>query len=144
MEKLEEIKLTPAEKFIILKSLKGSPFISAKRLYFYHRSKSGDEFDKKIDEDFKDYLENVRIAKVDVDDLMRKVLDHLKDLGIRYSETVVRDRINEFLNMKIIKPTKKNTMLDFTIIKILTDEGKLRKIKRGLYIWNQGEVEGIK
>ena len=44
MEKLEEIKLTPAEKFIILKSLKGSPFNSAKRLYFYYRSKLGDEF----------------------------------------------------------------------------------------------------
>jgi len=27
-------------------------------------------------------------------------------------------------------------MLDFAIIKTLVEEGKLRKVKRGLYIWN--------
>jgi hypothetical protein len=135
MEKLEEIKLSPIEKFAILNTLKGSPFESSKRLYFYYKERLGEELDRKIDNEFEKYLENVRIEEVNVDDLVRKVLYYLNSLGIRYSESVARERINEFLRMKIIRITKESTMLDFAITKVLSDEGKLKKVKKGLYIW---------
>jgi hypothetical protein len=136
MEKLEEIKLSPVEKFAILNASKGSSFESSKRLYFYYKERLGEELDRKIDNEFEKYLENVRIKEVDVDDLVRKVFYYLNSLGIRYSESVARERVNEFLRMKIIRITKESTMLDFAIVKILSDEGKLKKVKRGLYIWN--------
>jgi hypothetical protein len=136
MKKLEEIKLSPVEKFVILNASKGSSFESSKRLYFYYKERLGEELDRKIDNEFEKYLESVRIKEVDVDDLVRKALYYLNSLGIRYSESVARERVNEFLRMKIIRITKESTMLDFAIVKILSDEGKLKKVKRGLYIWN--------
>jgi len=127
------MKVSPIEKFAILNPSKS--FNSSKRLYFYYKEKLGEELDRKINDEFNKYLENVRIEEVDVNDLMRKVLQYLRSIGIRYSESVVREHINEFLRAKVIRITKESLMLDFAIAKTLLDEGKLKKVKRGLYIW---------
>jgi hypothetical protein len=79
----------------------------------------------------------VNVDYVNPDELIKKVYEYLERLGIRYSESTVRERVNEILNMKIVRFTRDNTMLDFVIIKTLMEEGKLMKIKRGLYIWNK-------
>jgi len=126
------MKVSPIEKFAILNRSKS--FNSSKRLYFYYKEKLGEELDRKINDDFERYLEDVRV-EVNVDDLVRKVLQYLKSMGIRYSESVIREHVNEFLRMKIIRITKGSLMLDFAIAKILSKEGKLRKVKRGLYTW---------
>jgi len=128
------MELTQVEKFAILNQ--DSPFESAKRLYYYHKKKLGDELDRKIDEEFTKYLEDVKVEGVNVDDLIRKVNEYLEKMGIRYIESTVRERVNEILNMKVVRFTRNDTMLDFAIIKVLNQEGKLKKIKRGLYVWN--------
>jgi hypothetical protein len=127
------VELTRVEKFAILNN--NSPFESAKRLYYYHKKKLGDELDKQIDVEFSKYLESVKVDGVNLDELVKKVNDYLERLGIRYNESSVRERVNEILSMKIVRFTRNNTMLDFAIIKTLMEEGKLKKVKRGLYIW---------
>jgi len=78
---------------------KESPFDSAKKLYYYHKKKLGNELDKQIDTEFSKYLESLKVEGVNPDELIKKVNDYLERLDIRYNGSTVRDRVNEILGI---------------------------------------------